>query len=174
MQLCDGQFLGGFVRFHDAEIGDNGDRAFAGKAKALPRFAAVEVADGSDEVEFFHESAGRLFQYEHDFVRATGDFGGARGTGKASGRFPVVGDDGGVDVGEAIDVRRPEEADIDATSLQPVAKNLRSGDNSVGRFGEVAIANGKRKDGRLCADGAGLVNKDDIGRVGEAREICSR
>jgi hypothetical protein len=75
MQLHDREFLGAFIWFHDAEIGNHRDGAFAGKTEALTCFAAIEVTDGSNEVEFLYKGASGLFENEYDFVRATRNFG---------------------------------------------------------------------------------------------------
>src|SRR6516162_9819403 len=135
MKLHDREFLGDFIRHHDAEIGDHRDRTFAREAQTLAGVAAVEVPNGCNEVEFFHKSASRLFHYQHDFVSAAGDFGCAAGTGEPGGRLSVVADDGGVDVGKPIDLRGAQEAKVHAAALQPVAEDFRSGDNGVGGFG---------------------------------------
>jgi hypothetical protein len=54
----------------------------------------------------------------------------------------VVADDGGVDVGVAVDLGGAEKADVDAPGLQPVGEDLRHGDHRVGGVGEDPVADG--------------------------------
>src|SRR5579863_9871434 len=127
MELSDRKFFGHRIGPHQAEIGHHRDRPFAGKTQTLASIAAVEVTDGSDEVEFLDESARGLLENQNNFAGATGDFRSATGSGKTGVRFFVIADDRGVDVCKAIDLRGAEKSDVHAAALQPVAENFRRG-----------------------------------------------
>src|SRR5262249_11674912 len=172
MKLSHGEFFRVFVRFHDAQIGDNSDSAFSGKSEFLACIATIEIADGGKEVEFLHKGAGGLFENEDDFFRTPCDFGSAASAGKTCNSFLVAADDRSVDVRKFVDLRGAEKTDIYAAALQPVAKNLRSRNDGVGAFREIAVADGKRKNFRFCADGPGFIDENDIRRVSQPCKIC--
>src|SRR5262245_55315956 len=120
MKLLNREFLGDFVGFHNAKVGDHRDWSFAGKAETFALVTAAEMADRSDEIQLLHKRASGLFEHENDFVRAAGDFGGAACARQSSSRSFIIANDGGVDVGKAVDLRSAEETDIDTAALQPV------------------------------------------------------
>ena len=74
----------------------------------------------------------------------------------------VAADHGRVDVGEAVDLRRAEEADVDPAGLHPVVEDLRHGDDVVGGLAEDAVADRERQPRRLGADRAGLVDEHEV------------
>ena len=57
----------------------------------------------------------------------------------------VVADHRAVEVAEPVDLRRAEEAGIDAAGLQLVAEDLRQRHHAVGSFGQLAIADRQRQ-----------------------------
>jgi len=66
-----------------------------------------------------------LFQHDKNLFGVEGNFWRATGTRQTRLRSAVAADDGGIKIAKAIDLRRAKKPDIDATSLQPVGKNLR-------------------------------------------------
>ena len=86
----------------------------------------------------------------------------------------VVADDRGVDVAEAVELRRAEEADVDAPGLQPVGEDLGHRHDGVGRVGEVAVADREGQPRRLRADAARLVDQRALGRVRAPGEVRGR
>ena len=64
----------------------------------------------------------------------------------------VVADHGAVEVGVAVDLRRPQEADVDPAALQPVAEDLGHADDRVGGLRQLAVADRERQVARLGTD----------------------
>ncbi|MNR13761.1 hypothetical protein D3C85_1301870 [compost metagenome] len=133
--------------------------------------AALAEADRGDEVELVDEAAMTLLEDDQHFLGAAGDFRGAAGAGQAHLRREVVADHGGVDVAELVDLRRAEEADVDAPALQPVAEDLAGGHHGVGGLGQFAVTDGQRQHGRLGADRARFVDQHHVRRGGQARQV---
>ena len=71
----------------------------------------------------------------------------------------------------AVDLRGAEEADVDASALQPVGEHLRHRDDRVGGLGELAVADRERQPLGLRADRAALVDEHAAGRVRAPREV---
>src|SRR5713101_1958030 len=90
MKLSDGELPGHRIGPHEAEIGHDSDRAFAGQMQTLARIAAVKMTDGSHEIEFFYKGTRRLLQDQHHFAGTAGDFGSATGAGKPRSRYLVI------------------------------------------------------------------------------------
>ena len=60
MKLRDGQFTRDVIRFHHAEVGDDGDRPFSRQPKLLASVAAIEMTNGSQKIQLLDEGASRL------------------------------------------------------------------------------------------------------------------
>src|SRR4029078_770681 len=108
--------------------------------RATPEPAAVvspaAMSKRSDEIDPLDERAIRLpHNDEHLFTRR-GDFGGASGPGQSYFGLGVVADHCRVDVAVLVDLRRAEEADVDAAGLQPIVENLGDTDHRVGGLGQ--------------------------------------
>ena len=88
-------------------------------------------------------------------------------------RLVVGADHGGVEVGEAVDLRAAEEADGDAPALQPVAEHLRHRHGGERGLAQLAVADRQRQHVGLGADGAGFVDQRDAGRMREPREVAA-
>ena len=76
------------------------------------------------EIEFRRSCACDCLQHHEGLLCVRGDLRRAAGAGQARGRRVVGADHGAVEVAEAIDLRRAEEADVDAPGLQVVARTL--------------------------------------------------
>ena len=79
-----------------------------------------------------------------------------------------------VDVGEAVDLRRAEEANVDATRLEPVVEDLDQADNGIGGLGEGAVADRERQVLRLGPDRARLVDEHEAGLVEATGQVRRR
>src|SRR5271154_2335439 len=151
------KLVGGGIGNDDAEIGDDGGGPAAANAGMAIFAGAGEVARGSNEVELLDEGAFAVAEDDGDFLGGGGGFGGTARAGQPSaGSIVSAADDGGVDVAELVDLRGAEEAHVDAAALQPVTENFGDGNDGVGGFGELAVADGKGQDVRFGADGAGF------------------
>jgi hypothetical protein len=83
----------------------------------------------------------------------------------------VAADHGRVDVGEAVDLRGAEEADVDPAGLHPVVEDLRDGGDVVGGLAEDAVADRQRQPRRLGPDRAGLIDEHEVGGVRAPRQV---
>ena len=72
--------------------------------------------------------------------------------GQAGPGMVVVADHRGVEVGEAVDLRRAEERDVDPAGADPVVEHLGHRDDRVGGLGQFAVSDRQRDPGRLGAD----------------------
>ena len=72
-----------------------------------------------------HESARGLLHDDQHFAGVGGDLGRAAGAGQAHLGVGVLANDRGVEIAEAIDLRRSEKAEVDAPALQVVREHLR-------------------------------------------------
>ncbi len=171
MQRSDHELVAAGFRLHDAQVGDDRHRPLARQAEALARVAALAMADRGDEGQLVDEGAVRLLEDDQHFLGAAGDFRRAAGSRQAHLGLAVVADHGGVDVAEAVDLGRAEEADVDPSALQPVAEDLAGGDHGIGGLGQLAVADGQRQDAGLGADRPGLVDQHDVRRGSQARQV---
>ena len=89
---------------------------------------------------FGHEAARRRLQHDEGLPRVRGDLRRAAGAGQARLRVFVVADHGAVEIAEAIDLRRAEEADVHAPGLQLVAEDLRQRHHAAAVSRQFAIA----------------------------------
>src|SRR5205085_12384431 len=94
--------------FEDSQVRDDRRRSFA--------------SSGCQEIKLAHEGSRRLAQYNDDFAGARADLRRAAGSRHSDLRRIVFADDRRVQIRKAIDLRRTEEAHIDASTLQPVAE----------------------------------------------------
>ena len=99
------------------------------------------------------------------------DLGSAARAGQSRGRVLVVADDRRVDVAEAVELRGAEEADVDASGLQPVGEDLGHRHDRVGGLGQLAVADRQRQPRRLRPDAARLVDQRALRRVRAAGEV---
>ena len=74
----------------------------------------------------------------------------------------VVADDRRVDVAEAVDLGRPEEADVDEAALEVVAEQLEHAHDRRGAGHDRGVADGQRKARRPGAEDAGLVDELEV------------
>ncbi len=154
------------VRPQNAEVGDDPARASAGQAEALPAARSVAESDRRHEVDPIDERAPGLPDHDDDFLAGGRDLGRAARARQPDGRMGVVGaDHRGVDVAELVQLRRAEEADVDPARLQPVVEDLWHADHGVRRLGQDPVADRKRQRSRLGADGARLVDQNEVRRV---------
>ena len=144
------------ARLEDAEVGDDD---------------ADVVADARREVELLDEGALRVAEHHEHILDRCGDLGRTTAAGQAHLRLRVVADHRAVEVAAAVDLRRAEEADVDAAALEPVREHLRHGDDRVRRLGELAVADRQRQMLGLRADRAALVDEHAAGSVRPAREV---
>ena len=113
------------IGLEDREIGDELGRPLGREAQPGAVIAAFAVAERGDEVELLDEAARRLAHDDENLAAGAGDFRRAAAAGKPRLRLVVGTDHGGVEIGEAIDLRAAEEADGKAAALQPVAEHFR-------------------------------------------------
>src|SRR5215469_6761189 len=139
-----------------AEVGDHRARPGAGGAEVEPRY----------------EAAHRLLHDDEYFARVAGDLGGAARARQAHARALVVADDRAVEVAEAVDLRSPEEADVDAAALQVIGEDLRQRYHAGRGFRELAVADREWQQLRPRADRAGLVDEHQPRGVRETCEIA--
>src|SRR5215472_10435032 len=117
------QLLGIGIGAQHAEVGDHRARPGAGGAEVEPR----------------HEAARRLLHDHEHFAGMAGDLGRAARAGQAHPRALILADDRAVEVTEAVDLRRPEEADVDAAALQVMGEDLRQRYHAGRGVGELAV-----------------------------------
>ena len=86
----------------------------------------------------------------------------------------IVADDGGVEVGIAVDLRPAEKADGDPPALQPVAEHLGDRHGGQRRIAELAVADRQRQHLGLGVDRPRLVDQRDAGGMGEPRQVAGR
>ncbi len=67
--------------------------------------------------------------------------------------------------------RCAEEADVDASALQPVAKNLTSRYDGIGGFRQLTVADGQRQYAGLGTDRAGFVDQHDVRQRRQPRQV---
>ena len=124
------------------------------------------VPHRGDEVEALDEALPRLTGDDDHLATGGGDLGRPARAREANLRTLVRrADDRRVDVRVAVDLRRAEEADVDAAGLYPVVEDLDEADNRVRRLREDAVPDREREIPGLCADRARLVDEDELGRV---------
>jgi hypothetical protein len=168
------QLVGLRMRDQDAEVGDHRARATAAGTAARTRPGTGAEARAGAEVELLDEAApGRLHHHEGP-ARVRGDLGRAARPRQARRGRRIGSDHGAVEIAEAIDLRGAKETDVDASALQVMREHLRQGHDEGRGFGEFAVADGQRQHVRAGADRAGLVDEDDVRRVGQPREVAGR
>src|ERR1700691_3385812 len=138
------QLTGFRVGLKDAQVSHNSLGASTRKSQPLAMISTLAVANGGDEVELVDEGALRLPDDQKDFLGRARDLRSAAGAGQAYLGLIVTANHRGVQIGEAVDLCRPQKANVDAPSLQPIAKDLRSRDNRICSGGQVSIAYRKR------------------------------
>ena len=70
-----------------------------------------------------------------------------------------------------VDLRRAEEADVDAAGLEPVGEDLGHRDHRVGGLRELAVADREREPRRLGADRAALVDRARVRGARPPRQV---
>ena len=118
------EFLCLRVGSQQAEVGHYEGRPQRADTQALPVVAPAAIAERGDEIHSLHERAACL---AHHDVRLGTEAGNLRCSSPAWQPHLwmfVAADDAGVDVAEAINLRPAEEANRDATALQPVLEHL--------------------------------------------------
>src|SRR5207302_8187599 len=113
------------IRLEHAEVGDDGRHAIAARR---------------EEVEPLDECARTLAQHDEHLSHRGRDLRRAARTGKSYLRRVVGSDDGAVEIAEAVDLSGAEEADVDASTLEPVAEHLGYRDHGVGGVRELPVA----------------------------------
>ena len=161
------------ARPQDPEVGDDDRRARAGEPEALPLARPGAVADRRGEVELLDERPLRLAQQDDHLARGRRDLGRPAGARQPHLRVLVGADDGRVDVRVAVELRRPEEADVDPPGADPVVEHL--GDrHDLGRgLGQVVVADRERQAHRLGLDRPGLVDRGPRRARGGAGRGCA-
>jgi hypothetical protein len=71
-------------------------------------------------------------------------------------------------------VRGPEEADVDATGLEPVGEDLRHRHDGIGGLGQLAVADRQWQSGGLRPDATGFVDEHDFWRMQAPRQVGGR
>ena len=174
VQRCQRQFTRRRIGTEDAEIGDDDLRPATAQTQPLSSAWPVAEAERGHEIDALDERPRGLAQQHEHLTTRRGDLRGAAGAGEANFRARVVADDGGVDVGEAVDLRTSEEADVDATRLQPVVEHLGHTDNAVSGVRQLAVADRQWQRHRLRAERARLVDEHEVRGVGVPSEVGGR
>src|SRR6185503_3481344 len=104
-------FPGDGIGLEYREIGDQLGRTLGRESHPGPVIAAFAVAERGHEVELLDEAARRMAHDDENLAAGAGDLGCAAAAGKPCLRLLVGTDHGGVEIGEAIDLRAAEEAD---------------------------------------------------------------
>ena len=134
------------MRREDAEVGDHRARPAAARRRCAH---ARRGRRGSRRVvrKSSRSTKLRVRRLEHHerLPRMRGDFRRAAGTGQARRRRVVRTDHGAVEVAVAVDLRRAEEADVDASGLQVVAEHFRQRDDEGRGLGQLAVADRQRQ-----------------------------
>ena len=76
-----------------------------------------------------------------------------------------------VDVCEPVDLSCAQKSDVDPAGLQPVVEDLDEADDRVGGLGQDSVADRQWQEARLGAEGARLVDQDQVRRVYTAGEV---
>src|SRR5205814_1217683 len=87
----------------------------------------------------------RRLQHDEGLLSVRGDFRGAAGTGQARVRTFVMTDYRGVEVAEAVNLRRTEKAHVHTPCLQVVAEDLRQRHDAGRGLRQFAITDGPRQ-----------------------------
>ena len=156
-------------RFQDADVGHDHRRPSAAGAALR---TAGEMPAARLEVELLHEAARRRLHDDENLPRMRRDLRRAAGAGQAGLRLFVASDDRAVEVAEAVDLRGPEKADVDATGLEVVAEDIGERNDAGRGFRELAVSDGKRQHIRPRADRARLVDQHEFRRMREPREVA--
>ena len=171
MQRGEHQLLGHRLGLQHAQIGDHPDRSRA----AQPEQGAVgrprAVAAGRDEVDPVDERPLAVAHHDDHLAAARGDLGGAAGAGQPHVRLVVLADDGGVEVGVAVDLGPGQEPDVHPAGLQPVVEDLGHADDRQRGVGQHAVADRQRQLVGPGVDRPGLVDEHQAGRVQAAGEV---
>ena len=159
------------VGFELSHVGDHRADTASGESQRLPRSRPVSEADRGAKGELVDERARRVLDDHQRLLAGRGDLGRAAAAGKPHLGIIVGADHGAVEIGEAVDLRSPQEADVDAAALQPVGEDLRHADHCVGGLGQLAVADRERQVVRLGADRPALVDQHTAGGVGRPGEV---
>ena len=103
-----------------------------------------------------------------------GDFRGAAGTGQARVRTFVMTDYGGVEVAEAVNLRRTEKAHVHTPCLQVVAEDLRQRHDAGRGLRQFAITDGQRQYLGPAADGSRFIDQYDVRCMSQPGQITGR
>ena len=141
------------------------------RPEALAIALAVAEADRRAEVAALDERARPLPNDDDDLACGCRDLGSAARTRQSRGRMLVVADDRRVDVAVAVELRGAEEADVDASGLQPVGEDLGHRYDRVGGVREITVADREREPRRLRPDASRLVDQRAFLRVRAAGEV---
>jgi hypothetical protein len=132
---------------------------------------AAQVAGRGAEVDPVDERAGRLAHDHEDLAGVDRDLAGAARARQPGLRSRVVADHGRVDVAEAVDLGRAEEADVDQPALQVEREELEHRHRG-GRAGDDRrVADREREPGGLGAEDPGLVDELEVRLHGPLREV---
>src|SRR5262249_28535456 len=138
-------FLRHRIGLKDAEVGDQPGRALGREPKPRAMVAALAMAHGGDEVELLGKSARRLAHDDEYLAAGAGDRGRAAAAREPYLGLVIIADHGGVEIGEAVDLRAAEEANRHASALQPVAKHLDDSRGGERGLAQLAIADRERQ-----------------------------
>src|SRR5207248_3112681 len=148
------------IRLEDAEIRNHRRRSTAAQAEAAPRVSALAVTHRRDEVKTLDEALGRLAgDDDHLSARRRDLRRPARARESNLRRRIRRADHRRVDVREAVELRDPEEADVDPAGLYPVVEDLDQAHDGIGRLGQNPVADREWEVAGLRADRPGLVDE---------------
>jgi hypothetical protein len=147
-----------------AEVGD--DRGGPAAEPATPGImdGIPAVAGGRPEVELIDERALRLAHDHQDPPRVDRDLARAARPGQTDLRVRIVADHRGVEVAEAVDLRAPEERDVDQTGLEVEGEQLVHRRDGGGARDQGRIPDRKRQTLRSRTVGPRLVDELQLGR----------
>ena len=168
--------LSALVEVVDAQVGDD-DRRPAPQPALLAAdpgrvLRSAEVARARPEVDALDERALRLAHDHEHLAGVDGDLARPAGARQACLRMVVVvADDRRVDVAEAIDLGRAEEAHVDQAALQVEAEQLVHAGHR-GRTGhDRRVADRQWQARRAGAEHAGFVDQLELGRDGALGQV---
>src|SRR5207344_1767897 len=113
------------IRLENGEIGDQSGRTFRLHSELASAVAARYVTDRSDEIELVDEAPLALRHDNEDLAARGRDLRRTAATRQPDFRFVIGSDHCRVQIGELVDLRTTEKADLDAATLQPVTEHFR-------------------------------------------------
>src|SRR5258706_872998 len=166
------KFLRLRVGSQQAEVSHDECWSLSVNTQALPVVAPGAVPKRGDEIHPLHERTAALAHHDIGLAAEAGDLRCAASTRQPDLWMLVAANDTGVDVAEAVNLRPTQEANRDATTLQPVLEHLRDRYCRECGLARLWIADRERQHVRLRSDGAGLVDERDVRGVREARQVA--